>query len=70
MTGSTIAETLFDTIEYQDEKSLGIFLDNLKKEQSLFVIQTALIYCHRNGLFSLKESEAVSKSIRVLSQNL
>ncbi len=40
MTGATeqqIQGALFGTIQYADETSLGVFLDNLKKEQAILI---------------------------------
>ena len=65
----TQTKLLFDSIQYVDDKSLGIFIDNLKLEQSIYVITEALNYCHRGGLFSLHESEIISKSLRILNNS-
>jgi hypothetical protein len=70
MTGSTeqqIQGALFGTIQYADEKSLGVFLDNLKKEQAILIIAEALKYGYERGLYDLKESESISKSLRIIS---
>lgn len=68
MTGSTQYEgALFDTIQYVDDSSLGKFLDNLKKEQALFVIGESLKFAFEKGVFNLKESEAISRSLRVIN---
>jgi len=66
MTGST-TQTLFESIQYQDMNSLNIFLDNLKKEQALFILEEALSMAHRNGFYNLREAEAISKSLRILN---
>ena len=45
MTGSTeqqIQGALFGTIQYANDESLGVFLDNLKKEQAILIITEAL----------------------------
>ena len=70
MTGATeqqIQGALFGTIQYADETSLGVFLDNLKKEQALLIITEALKYGYERGLYDLKESESISKSLRIIS---
>ena len=68
MTGATQIEgALFDTIQYMDDSSLGKFLDNLKKEQALFVISESVRYAFEKGVFNIKESEAISRSLRVLN---
>jgi hypothetical protein len=50
-----------------DDSSLGKFLDNLKKEQALFVIAESIRFAFEKGVFNLKESEALSRSLRVLN---
>jgi hypothetical protein len=46
---------------------LGVFLDNLKKEQAILIITEALKFGYERGLYDLKESESISKSLRILS---
>ena len=70
MTGATeqqIQGALFGTIQYANDESLGIFLDNLKKEQAIFIITEALKFGYDRGLYDMKESESISKSLRILS---
>jgi hypothetical protein len=70
MTGATeqqIQGALFGTIQYADETSLGVFFDNLKKEQAILIITEALKYGYERGLYDLKESESISKSLRIIS---
>ncbi len=69
MTGATESYFLFDTIQYTDNKSLGIFLDNLKKEQALMILSEAILHGFRNGLYDIKESEAISRSMRIIQDN-
>ena len=57
---------LFDTIHYTSEEQLNTFLDNMNDDQAIYCIKQALNYCHLSGMFSLTESEAISKSLRVL----
>jgi hypothetical protein len=66
MTGSTTYESLFETIEYTDQKSLGIFLDNLKSEQAIMILSEAVKHAFRNGIYTLNETEAVSRALRIL----
>lgn len=69
MTGSTQSYFLFESIQYTDDKSLGIFLDNLKKEQAIMIINEAIQHGYRNGLYNLQESEAISRSLRIINTN-
>jgi len=38
------------------------------KEQAVFLLVQAVKYAYHNGIYSLGESEIISKSIRVLSE--
>ena len=57
---------LFDTIHYTSQEQLNTFLDTMNEDQAIYCIKQALNYCHLSGMFSMTESEAISKSIRVL----
>lgn len=70
MTGATESYFLFDSIQYTDNKSLGIFLDNLKKEQAMMIIMEAIHQGFRNGLYDIKESEAISRSLRIIDETI
>jgi hypothetical protein len=70
MTGSTQSYFLFDTIQYTDNESLGKFLDNLKKEQAIMIVTEALQHAFRNGLYDIKESEAISRSLRIIDHKV
>jgi hypothetical protein len=69
MTGDTIqGGSLFQTIQYENDESLGKFLDNLQLEQAHLIIEESLRFAFRNGIFDLKESEAISKSLRIINK--
>ena len=57
---------LFDSVAYHQPEDIQLLVDNLSYEQSLFMISQALEYAHKNGLYSLQESELISKSLRGL----
>jgi hypothetical protein len=57
---------LFDTIHYTSQEQLNTFLDTMNEDQAIYCIKEALNYCHLSGMFSMTETEAISKSIRVL----
>jgi hypothetical protein len=57
---------LFDSVAYYQPEDIQLLVDNLSYEQSLFMISQALEYAHKNGLYSLQESELISKSLRGL----
>ena len=61
-----IIGNLFESIHYTSQEQLNVFLDNMTEEQAIYCIKESLNYCFAKGLFDLQESEAVSKSLRVL----
>ncbi len=63
---SKILGTLFGSINYDSEENLSKFIDEINSAQATYCIQQALNYAHINGVFSLKESEVISKSLRIL----
>jgi len=63
---SKILGTLFGSINYDSEDNLSKFIDEINSAQAAYCIQQALNYAHINGVFSLKESEVISKSLRIL----
>ena len=58
---------LFDSINYYTIEDFDKFVSNLNNEQSLYCLIQAVQYAHSKNLFSLEESEVISKSIRTLS---
>ena len=58
---------LFDSINYYNIEDFDKFVSNLNNEQSLYCLIQAVQYSHSKNLFSLEESEVISKSIRTLS---
>jgi hypothetical protein len=60
---------LFESINYYNEDDLIKFIEDLTKEQSLYVLTQALEVSLRRGLFSLQEAEIISKSLRILMKS-
>jgi len=59
---------LFDgAISYYNEQDVSKFIDNMTPEQAFYAITQALSLSHSKGVFNLRESEIVSKSLRILS---
>ena len=58
---------LFDSINYYNIEDLDKFISNLNNEPSLYCLIQSVQYAHSKNLFSLEESEVISKSIRTLS---
>jgi predicted PolB exonuclease-like 3'-5' exonuclease len=57
---------LFESLHYTSQEQLNMFLDNMTEDQAIYCIKESLNYCFVKGMFDLQESEAVSKSLRVL----
>ena len=62
-----IIGSLFDTIHYTSNEQLNLFIDGMNEEQAMYCLKQALIACHVRGSFTMEESEAVSKSLRILN---
>jgi len=39
----------------------------MNEEQTIYCIRQALIACHVRGTFTMEETEAVSKSLRIIN---
>lgn len=59
---------LFDRIDILNSEDFENFVDNLNEEQSIFIIKIALEKAYTNGIYSLSESELLSKSLRLFSK--
>lgn len=59
---------LFGCIDYFDLEQLNSLIDNMTDAQSKFMIIKSLQYSFEKGVFSLEESEIVSKCIRELTK--
>jgi hypothetical protein len=58
--------SLFETITYYNEEQLNQFLSNMTQEQAIYCIMEAVKTAYKRGSYKLEESEAISKSLRVL----
>lgn len=61
---------LFGTVEYYKPEDIKNIIEGMTVEQSIYLLSESMEYANRNGLFSLVESEIVSKSLRMISNNL
>jgi hypothetical protein len=62
-----IIGSLFDTIHYTSNERLNLFIDSMNEEQATYCLKQALVACHVRGAFTMEETEAVSKSLRILN---
>jgi len=60
--------TLFNSIEYRSSDGLNDFISNLTDEQAKLCLIEAVKYSFLRGIYSLEESEVLSKSLRILSK--
>ena len=58
---------LFETISYFSPTDVSNLIDSLNEEQSVYMIGLAIDMCYRKNLFTLEESEIISKSLRILN---
>lgn len=58
---------LFETISYFSPTDISNLIDGLNEEQSVYMIGLAINMCYQKNLFTLEESEIISKSLRVLN---
>jgi hypothetical protein len=57
---------LFEEVAIYKPEDIDNLIDNLSDEQSKFMIIRAVQMAYKHGVFSLTESEIVSKSLRRL----
>jgi hypothetical protein len=57
---------LFEEVAIYNPEDIDNLIDNLTEEQSKFMLIRAVQMAYKNGLYSLTESELVSKSLRIL----
>jgi hypothetical protein len=57
---------LFEEVAIYKPEDIDNLIDNLSEEQAKFMLIRAVQMAYRNGLYSLAESEIISKSLRTL----
>lgn len=60
---------LFDIITYHNVEDLNNFITNMTPDQGLYILIQAVRAAHSRGIFSIEESETVSKSIRIITSS-
>ena len=61
---------LFGSVAVYKSEDVDLLIEHLTFEQSLFYVIQAIQYAHHSNLFSLQESELISKSLRVLNKGM
>ena len=57
---------LFEDVAIYKPEDIENLIDNLTEEQAKFMLIRAVQMAYKNGLYSLTESELISKSLRTL----
>jgi GTP:adenosylcobinamide-phosphate guanylyltransferase len=57
---------LFEDVAIYKPEDIDNLIDSLTEEQAKFMLIKAVQMAYKNGLYSLTESELVSKSLRML----
>lgn len=60
---------LFNVIPLMDENHVDILLETMNKETAVYYLTHAVNLAFHNGIYSLGESEILSKSIRLLNKS-
>ena len=60
---------LFNVIPLMDENHIDALLNTMTKETAIYYLTHAVNLAYHNGVYSLGESEIISKSIRVLNKD-
>lgn len=58
---------LFGTVDLYSEEHLELILSTMTKDQSVFFMVEAIKHAYRKGVYTIGESEVISKSIRTIS---
>jgi hypothetical protein len=59
---------LFNSVPLLTENHLDTLLETLDKERSTYLLIQAVKHAYHSGVYSIGESEVISKCIRVLSK--
>jgi len=60
---------LFNSVAYYTPKDVDTLCDDMNLEQAYYMMIKALEFAHNARIFSLQESELVSKSLRVMNNH-
>lgn len=59
---------LFNSIPLYTEEHLGVILDTMDKDQASYLLIQAVSHAYHSGVFTIGESEVISKAIRTISK--
>jgi ActR/RegA family two-component response regulator len=58
---------LFDSVAYYTPNDINSLCDDMTLEQAYFMIIKSLEFAHVQKIFSMQETEIISKSLRILN---
>lgn len=59
---------LFNTIPLLNEEHLEAILQTMTSKESIYILVQAVKHAYNNNVFSIGETEVISKAIRVISK--
>ena len=59
---------LFNSIPLLNEDHLDVLLQTMDRDNSIYVLIQAVKHAHESGVYSLGETEVISKCIRTVSK--
>lgn len=60
---------LFDSVAYYTPNDITTLCDDMTLEQAYYMMIKALEFAHKARIFTLQETELVSKSLRVMNHH-
>jgi hypothetical protein len=61
---------LFDSVAYNSPEDVDRLIDEMTTEQSFYILTQSLHYVHNTRLFTMQETELVSKALRLLHNKM
>lgn len=61
---------LFDSVGYNSPEDVDRLIDEMTFEQSFYLLTQSLHYVHNSRLFTMQETELVSKALRILHKRM
>ena len=61
---------LFERIAYFSDESIEGFIDSLDERSVYYILSQVLEYSHSKNIYTLLESEIISKTLRILNKEM
>lgn len=63
-------DTIFGgLVEFNNEKELNVFIENLEREDAIKLIESALTYAQQTGIYTIEESYIIYKTLKKVKEN-